>query len=174
MWKWFGFGIVATLVVLSAAAYVYFEQGFVDTRANIPMGMADSWLGTAMDASTERHAPKVNNPIAPTEANLVAGAQLYRDKCAGCHGSPINQDSDFGRSFYPHVPQFFGHDAPDMPENQNFYIIKNGVRFTAMPAWGNVMADSEIWQVTDLLANLKRLPAPVEDELKKPSPAPAP
>ncbi len=174
MLKWFGLGVITTLVALSAAAYVYFEKGFVDTRANIPVGLADNWLGSAMDASTERHAPKQKNPVSATESNLIDGAKLYRDKCAGCHGSAINPNSDFGHSFYPRVPQFFGDQPPDMPENQDFYIIKNGVRFTAMPAWGNVMADSEIWQVIHVLTNIKRLPGPVIDELKRPSPVPAP
>ncbi len=174
MWKWFLFGMAVVLVALSAAGYVYFEKGFVDTRASIHAGVADSWLHASMRASTARHAPRLKNPVPATEANLIDGARLYRDKCAGCHGSPIDQNSDFGSSFYPRVPQFFGDEPPGMPQNQNFYVIKNGVRFTAMPAWGNIMADSEIWQVVGVLATIKKLPQPVEDELKKPSPIPAP
>jgi mono/diheme cytochrome c family protein len=51
---------------------------------------------------------------------------------------------------------------PSLPENQDFYLIKNGVRRSAMPAWGNIMADSEIWQVVTFLHHLDNLPPSVQ------------
>ncbi len=174
MAKGFWLGVLVTLLALCAAGYIYFEAGFVSIRADTGPAFLDRWLGAAMDASTRRHAPSLPNPVPANESNLVDGARLYIDKCAGCHGSPVNPDSDLGRSFSPRVPQFFGKDPPDMPAHQDSYIIKHGVRMTAMPAWGNVMADSEIWQVIDLLQNLKHLPDAAQQELRKPTAAPAP
>jgi len=120
-----------------------------------------------MDESTERHAPQQKIPLPLTPENLLAGARLYRDKCSDCHGSPANPDSDYGRSFYPRAPQFM-KEAPDMPDHENFYIIKHGVRWTAMPAWGGVMTDSEIWQLVQLLGSFEKLPPEAVEELKKP------
>ena len=55
-----------------------------------------------------------------------------------------------------------------MPDHENFYIIKHGVRWTAMPAWGGVMTDSEIWQVVLALSRFEKLPPEAVEELKKP------
>jgi len=161
-------GMIVGAIALAAAAYGYARLGFLDLRADQnPSVLEERVAGSAMDESTERHAPPQKNPLPPTEENLLAGARLYRDKCSDCHGSPVNPTSDYGMSFYPRVPQFM-KQAPDMPENENFYIIKHGVRWTAMPAWGNIMTDSEIWQVVTLLSRFENLPHGVAEELKKP------
>jgi mono/diheme cytochrome c family protein len=165
--KWFVLGIIVTLVALAAAAYIYLEHGFVSARADVNPGMMDSWLGSAMDASTTRHAPKLANPVPDTQDTLLAGAKTYTSVCAGCHGTPADHDSKFGKAFYPPAPQFFGDDPPDMKENENFYIIKHGVRMTAMPSWGDLLNDQQIWQTVAFLKHVdqKNLPAEVQQEL---------
>jgi len=57
-------------------------------------------------------------------------------------------------------------DAPDMPENQNFYIIAHGIRLSGMPAWKTTLKESEIWQVTAFLSSLNKLPPRVLDGWK--------
>ncbi|HET9741606.1 MAG TPA: cytochrome c [Terriglobales bacterium] len=171
--KWFVLGIVATLVVLCACAYVYLEHGFVDARADVKAGMMDHWLGSSMDASTSRHAPNVKNPVPDTQETLVAAATTYSSKCGICHGSPAEKDSKLGAAFNPPAPQFFGDDPPDMMGNENYYIIKHGVRMTAMPAWDHLLSDEQIWQTVALLKHInnKDLPPPVTQQLSQP-PAP--
>ena len=112
---------------------------------------------SAVDASTERNAPEMKNPVPADESNLVAGAKLYLDHCAGCHGVPSNPESQFGRSFNPPVPAFF-KEAPDMPENQNFYIIQHGIRWSGMPAWKNTLNETQTWQLVTFLSNVEKLP----------------
>ncbi len=162
-------GIVATLIVFTFGGWLYLRLGYADLRANLPRSWLESQLAsTALNASAARHAPPQPNPIAPTEANLLDGARLYRDKCADCHGRPDNPASDYGASFNPRAPQFI-QAHPRLPENQEFYLIKNGVRRSAMPAWGNIMADSEIWQVVTFLNHLDNLPPSVQEELHRPA-----
>jgi len=160
-------GIIVGVIALAVAAYAFARLGYLDLRADRnPSALEERLATSAMDESTERHAHQQKNPLSPTLENLLAGARLYRDKCSDCHGSPVNPNSDYGRSFYPRVPQFM-KQAPDMPEHENFYIIKHGVRWTAMPAWSNIMTDSEIWQVVTLLNRFEKLPPEVAAELKK-------
>jgi thiosulfate dehydrogenase len=160
-------GVLVTLVVLAFGGWLYVRFGYADLRATTAPSRFESELAiTALDASAALHAPRQQNPIPSTEANLLDGARLYRDKCADCHGRPDNPMSDYGGSFYPRVPQFM-KARPRLPENQNFYIIKYGVRWTAMPAWGNIMADSEVWQVVTFLSHLGNLSPAVEQELHR-------
>jgi thiosulfate dehydrogenase len=161
-------GIIVGAIVVAAGVFGYARLGLLDLRADQnPPAWEERLAGTAMDESTEHHAPQQKNPLPSTTENLVAGARLYRDKCSDCHGSPVNPNSDYGRSFYPRVPQFM-KQAPDMPDHENFYLIKHGVRWTAMPAWGGIMTDSEIWQVVLVLSHFEKLPPEVNAELTKP------
>ena len=162
-------GIVATLIVFTFGGWLYLRLGFADLRANVPPSWLESQLATtAVNASAARRAPPQRNPIALTEANLLDGARLYRDKCADCHGRPDNPLSDYGMSFNPPAPQFM-QARLRLRENQDFYLVKNGVRRSAMPAWGNIMADSEIWQVVTFLNHLDNLPPAVQQELHRPA-----
>ena len=161
-------GMIVGALALAAGVYGYARLGFVDLRADqSPSALEERIAGNVMDESTGRHSLPQKNPLPPTVGNLLAGARLYRDKCSDCHGSPVNPNSDYGRSFYPRAPQFM-KQAPDLPDHENFYIIKHGVRWTAMPAWGNLMTESEIWQVVLVLNQFAKLPPEVSEELKKP------
>lgn len=167
--KSFVAGIVATMIVFTFGAWLYLRLGYADLRANLPPSWLETQLATtALNASAARHAPSEPNPITPTEDNLLDGGRLYRDKCADCHGRPDNPVSDYGASFNPRAPQFM-QAYPRLREDQVFYLIKNGVRRSAMPAWSNIMADSEIWQVVTFLDHLNNLPPAVQQELHRPA-----
>jgi mono/diheme cytochrome c family protein len=130
----FAGGVLATLLVLVLGGWLYLKLGYTDLRAVSQPSWLESKLAvTALNASAARNAPRQQNPIPPTEANLIDGARLYRDKCADCHGRPDNPVSDYGRSFNPQAPQFM-KAHPGLTENENFYVIKYGVRRLAMPA----------------------------------------
>jgi mono/diheme cytochrome c family protein len=57
-------------------------------------------------------------------------------------------------------------DTPDMPEEQNFYIIQHGIRLSGMPAWHSTMKDEEMWQVTTFLSHMDKLPPQVAEQWK--------
>jgi mono/diheme cytochrome c family protein len=119
----------------------------------------------ALDASVRRRAPEARNPIDATDVNLVAGMKVYQNSCAGCHGDIHQPHTVFGASFYPRAPQFM-EDTPDMPENQNFYIIQHGIRLSGMPAWRSTLKDEEMWQVTTFLSHMDKLPPQVAEQWK--------
>src|SRR5208282_5435013 len=110
--KSFLFGVILTLFVLVAGGYFLLKSGRVSFNADQqPSAVEERLAMSAVDASTERNAPEMKNPIPADETNLAAGAKLYMDHCAGCHGLPSNPESQFGRSFNPPVPPFF-KEAP--------------------------------------------------------------
>ena len=164
-------GFVVAVVLVLAFGFCYLRFGFVNPRADQPVGGLESKISMpALDAAVDRRAPEVQNPLQPTDANLIAGMKTYQSNCALCHGDLLHPRTAFGDSFYPRVPQF-AEDAPDMPENENFYIIKHGVRWTGMPSWNKKLSDAQIWQVVTLLSHLDKLPDSVNQELQKPAPA---
>ncbi len=159
----FFIGVAATLAVLIGGSYLYLRMGFLNSRADLQPSAFEKRNPMAfMDASADRHAPDEKNPIQPTEANLTDGVKLYKTHCAACHGAPDHPERQFGHPFYP--------PAPDMPENQNFYVIPHGVRWTGMPAQKNTLRNDEIWKLVTFLDRTDKLPPAVEEEWKRSAP----
>jgi mono/diheme cytochrome c family protein len=165
-----GLATGGVLVLLVLFCFVRF--GFVDPRADAEVGALEMKIAMpALDASVDRRAPDAKNPLQPTDDNLMAGMKVYQADCAGCHGDTLHSHSAFGGSFYPRAPQFV-EDAPDMPENQNFYIVQHGIRLSGMPAWKPSLTDAQMWQVTTFLSHMDKLPPGVSAAWKTASGTP--
>jgi mono/diheme cytochrome c family protein len=153
----FIFGI-ATMILIIVAGVLVAMLGYVNMRADDPPSKMESAIAMrAMDASVERAAPKLKNPLDANEANLTAGARLYREHCTLCHGDPTHQKAPLAETLNPPAPQFM-EDMADMPENENFYILQHGVRWTAMPGWKTVLSEEQMWQLVTFLSHMHELP----------------
>jgi len=162
-------GIVITIVVLLIVGLGLALLGFLPTRANrTPPEMERHLAMSALDNSVERHAPRVNNPVPPTDDNLIAGLKIYTMNCALCHGGIDRQPSTLESSFYPAPPNLILH-PPDDPEWHVYFVIRNGIRYTGMPAWDKTLSEPDIWRLTALLTRMQKLPPAVQDYWKKSS-----
>jgi len=159
-------GAVVALVVLILGGLGFAMLGFFPTPANVePPHLEHRIAMGAVDASMERHAPRINNPLMPTDSNLEDGMKLYTMHCALCHGGLDRKPSPLANSFYPPPPNFIS-DPPDDPEWHIFYTIRTGVRYTGMPAWDKSLAEPDMWKITMLLSHLDKLPPAVQDYWK--------
>jgi thiosulfate dehydrogenase len=148
-------GIVIGVIGVALGAFVYIHYGYINMRADQPiMSLERVYLGGAMDRYAGRYAPKANNPVEASDANLIDGIRLYKANCAVCHGLADNPVSHVGQGLYPPAPQFL-RDAPDMPQNQNFWIIKHGIARTGMPAWEKLLSDQETWKLVTFLSKME-------------------
>ena len=162
-------GIVVTILVLVFGGLGLALLGFLPTRANkVPPKMESHIAMSALDNSVERHAPRVNNPVAATDENLIEGLKIYTMNCALCHGGIDRHPSILEKSFYPPPPNLV-NDPPDDPEWHLFYVVHNGVRYTGMPAWDEALSDNDIWKLTAFLTRIEKLPPAVQDYWKKSS-----
>jgi thiosulfate dehydrogenase len=160
--KKFFLGVLITILVGVGGGLCVALLGFLPTRANVPPPSWEAGIaGHAMDASVGRHAPKATNPFEANEDNLSQGMVIYTMNCAVCHGSPAKKDNALGRSFYPPVPQFL-EDPADMPDNENFWIVENGIRYTGMPGWKGTLTEEQMWKVTLFIGNMSNLPPAVK------------
>ena len=170
MGKFIG-GIVFTVLIIVIGGYIVLKAGMVDMSADqTPSRLERRLGGTALDASVAKRAADLKNPLEATDANLLEGMHIYVQNCAECHGDPKEQESRFGSALNPQAPQFM-KNTPDMPENENYYIARHGVRLTGMPAWDKLLSDDQLWKVTAFLSHMEKLPAAVEQEWRNPPPA---
>jgi mono/diheme cytochrome c family protein len=174
----FLFGIFTAVVALAVAALVALWLGYFPSNADVaPSNLESSIANRALDASMDRHAPRVTNPLPPTDENIIAGMKIYTMACAECHGDLNRKPSAMAHSFYPPVPQLILHPVDD-PEWHIFYVVRTGIRYSGMPAWSKTMSEEDMWKVTAFLARIDKLSPGVQDYWKKsysdePTPVPA-
>jgi mono/diheme cytochrome c family protein len=162
--KKFFLGAFVTFAVLFGMIFLITELGLVAVNADQAPPRWEAWLmPLALHASVSRHAPPQTNPIQPTEENLLAGAEIYRQMCARCHGMSGGEPSVYGSAFYPPAPRLSG-GLPQYTDAELFWTIKHGIRNTGMLAWGGMLSDEQIWQLVTVLKRADNLPPAVEAE----------
>jgi mono/diheme cytochrome c family protein len=102
-------------------------------------------------------------------SNLLAGARIYHDSCAECHGLRGQAETPIAKGMFPKPPQFFAHAAEDHPVGQTYWAVKNGIRLTGMPGFGASLNDQQLWQVSLLLAQRDQAPDSIQQLLREPT-----
>ena len=164
----FLFGLVLGIVLLLAGQYLFVTRGGVNmgTKGK-PLLMEEHLAQKAIAASIGQSA-REESPVSADETNLLAGAHIYQQGCAGCHGRLDQDPATMSKRFYPPPPQLLppGKGVTDDPVGATHWVVKNGIRFSAMPAAGK-LTDEEIWQVSQFLHNADKLPASVQEFLRQ-------
>jgi thiosulfate dehydrogenase len=171
----FFLGAIIGLSVLALAVLGFGMMGFLPTQAKAaPPTLEGRVASQALDASMERHAPRVTNPLQPTDQNLIDGMNIYFENCSVCHGGFDRKPAPLAKNLYPPAPNLIS-DPLDDPEWHTFFAIRTGIRYTGMPAWEGILAEQDIWKVTAFLSRVDKLPAPVQQywqDTFKAAPAP--
>ena len=161
MFRAFLLGVVLTVLAAAAAGYALLRTGTIPANADAEPGWLETWAaGTSLDATLARDAPKSPNPVPLTDANLIAGIDLYGRHCAICHGTAKGEASasPIAKGEYPSPPQLATEGVEDDPEGYSFWKIKHGIRWTGMPAWKDALSDEEIWTIALFLKHMDKLP----------------
>jgi thiosulfate dehydrogenase len=164
-------GLAIGMVLLPLCAFGVIWFGYAPVATAAPPLPLERWLAArALKARISRDAP-TTAPIAPTEETLLAGARAYRDVCAVCHGLPGKPKTATASGMYPPPPQLFeGNGVTRTPVGVTYWKISNGIRLTGMPAYGQAVDATAIWQLAELLAHANELAAPVREVLTAPAP----
>ena len=156
-------GAVFGVLLLFAAVYFYFSTGMAPVAtAAVPMPFEKTFARMALHARLEKEMPKTV-PVAADETALAAGAQIYRDHCAVCHGLPGQPQTAIASGMFPKPPKLMeGTGVTDDPPGETYWKVAGGTRMTGMPGFSKTLSDTQMWQVSLLLKNAdKEMPDPV-------------
>ena len=155
MWKTL-IAVLVLLVVGAVALYRFALPGLSSARPAPPAieTAVATWL---LLHSVPREAAARPNPLKPDEANVAAGAALFQQKCAVCHGFDGGGRTTIGEHVYPRAPSL-RQALPALTDGQIFTYVNDGIRNTAMPAWD--LPEKEIWQIVAFLRHLPPTAAP--------------
>ena len=122
-----------------------------------------------LHARMDREYPR-NAPIEVNDENNLAGAHIYRENCAVCHGAAGQQPTTVAKGMYPRPPQLLDpkHMVTDDPPGKTYWKVSNGVRLTGMPSFHESLSSTQMWQVSLMLANADKLSATVQEVLSQP------
>lgn len=121
----------------------------------------------SLHAAVSHEAANLKSPMTVSDELLLSGIRIYRANCAGCHGD-FSQPSAWGTNgFYPWVPQF-ADSPPDLRSEEMFLIVRNGIRYSGMGAWKDLMSEEDTWKVVTFLSTIKSLPPTVRETWEKP------
>jgi len=152
-------GLIIGLLIVPAGTYLYFRLGYAPVAtAEGPMPFETQIARTALKVRVEKESPK-KTAIAVSPENLIAGAKIYHDNCAFCHGFKGQDKTPAAEGMFPKPPQLFtGHGVTDDPPGETYWKTANGIRLTGMPAYKQTLSDQQMWQVSVMLANADKLP----------------
>jgi mono/diheme cytochrome c family protein len=172
--KGFAWGLILGVLLVPVAGMLYFHFGHPPVAVTDPaFPLEEQIVHVPLHARIDKEAPK-SPPIEPSPVNLQAGAIIYRQQCAACHGL-YPAASSFAASMYPEAPQLWKPEGngvvgvSDDPPGVTFWKIDNGIRLSGMPSYRKILNPTQEWQVALLLANAdKPLPAGVISLLQQP------
>ena len=146
--------IAGTLAVGVIGAGLFIESGSYnigadDHHTKIVLAVIDQLRERSIGA----RARTIDLRYVEDPARVAAGAEHYAALCAGCHLAPGVTKSDIRPGLYPHPPNLAQEDLRD--GRRAFWIIKHGIKMSAMPAWGMTLDDAAIW---DTVAFVRKMP----------------
>jgi thiosulfate dehydrogenase len=172
----FVLGLILGVVAVFAVVYLYFATGGAPVAtAAPPMPFEKTFVKMAQHAHLEKEMPK-SVPINADEAAYTAGAQVYKENCAVCHGLPGQPQTAIAKGMFPKPPKLMeGTGVTDDPAGETYWKVSGGIRMTGMPGFEKALSTTQMWQVSLLLANADKLPKSVTDSLSAaPLPVPSP
>ena len=159
-------GLVLGLIVIPLVVYVYFSSGGAPVATSAPPMPFEKMLArVALHARMGKEMPKTV-PIEANEAAYAAGAQIYKEHCAVCHGLPGQEPTAIAKGMFPKPPKLVeGKGVTDDSPGETYWKVAGGIRMTGMPGFEKSLSTTQMWQVSLLLANADKLPKPVKDNL---------
>lgn len=147
--------VLVIMLVIAGFAGIFIYTGIYNIGADDPHS---KFVYMTMDKLRERAiAHHAKDIVAPADLNdpkrISAGAGLYDEMCTSCHLGPGLEKSEMSQGLYPEAPELA--TGNDHTPAQEFWIIKHGVKLSAMPAWGKTHDDQLIW---DMVAFIRQLP----------------
>lgn len=168
----FLFGLIIGLVAIPLAVYFYFSAGMAPVATAAPaMPFEKTFARMALHARLEKEMPK-SVPIPADEAAYSAGAEVYKQHCAVCHGLPGAPQSGIASGMFPKPPKLMeGTGVTDDPPGETYWKVAGGIRMTGMPGFDKTLSTTQMWQVSLLCANADKLSAAVKQTVSAPPPA---
>ena len=151
------FTLLAAGAVAAAGAAGAVAAGAFNVAATDPHWPVTTWvMERARTRSIQVRAAGLVPPPDYDEAAAVEGATAhFVEHCASCHGAPGTARNPVMDGLYPQPPNLT-QAAQRYTPGELFWILKNGIKMTAMPSMASD-GDALLWNTVALLQRLPTL-----------------
>jgi mono/diheme cytochrome c family protein len=158
-------GFILGIAVVIAGLAVFVFSGIYNVSAVAPhWAVTLKILDGARNQSVTHHSKGIVAPTLNDPNMQKAGFDHFHETCRLCHGAPGIDRNEFAQGLYPNPPDLASAELHgEKHDAQMFWIIKNGLKMTGMPAFGKTHTDSEIW---DMVSFIDQLPTLQSDQYK--------
>jgi mono/diheme cytochrome c family protein len=120
-------------------------------------GATETVMATSAKKFLISRASRNGIPSEPanSEASVAEGQKRFGTECSMCHGLNGRTPSDNGRWMYPRAADLGSDQIQQYSDRELFWIIKNGIRLSGMPAFGTVETDDRIWDLVHYTRTFK-------------------
>jgi len=148
-------GVALTLGTLGVGALAVTSAGLVSIAASSGHSTTVSWfLHYSMRRAVSTQSLGIKVPDDLFDPGMVLkGAGHYETGCVMCHGAPGRDQSVIVEQMTP-KPPFLAPRIDEWEPQELFWIVRHGIKFTAMPAWPARGRDDEVWAVVAFLNEL--------------------
>lgn len=158
--------VLGMLAVAGGALYAFLRRG-VSARAE-PWGAEALVARKLRSLAIPRGERARRNPMPPAADVLAEARAHFADPCAVCHANDGSGRTPFGEAMYPPPPDMREAATQSLSDGELFWIVRNGIRFTGMPAFGQGApeADTETWALVHFIRRLPRLTEQEAEHMK--------
>jgi mono/diheme cytochrome c family protein len=161
--------VLATLFVGGPVAIAHRQNSFLERI----------YGDFAVEMAARTQAGSATNPLAGDRRALIVGRNAFTGSCAQCHGLSGDGKGEFGQATFPPATDLRARDTQEKSDAQLFWIVKNGLSFTGMPAFGEQYKDQDIWSMVSYIRSLGggqptaalQIPTPSAEQLAMADPA---
>jgi mono/diheme cytochrome c family protein len=149
-------GALALVLLLAVIGAAVIFGGFFPVATSAKENSTVGWaIMEAREHSVQRSAKGLTAPRF-TPADIREGGSHFKGMCQACHGGPGAEAEEFAPGMNPRPPNL-AMAADDLSVEQVFWIAKNGIRMTGMPAFGKTDDDETLWKVAAFVKQMSNM-----------------
>ncbi len=147
------FLIISFIIILSGFLVIWFGVFNVSAKEK-HWDITTKMLEIIRERSIEVRAYDLQIPNLSDPTMISNGAKNFDAMCVQCHLSPLTKPTELNLGLYPQPPIFYKEKHSRHNDKNIFWTIKNGLKLTGMPAWGDFHTDEQIWEMVAFLKQI--------------------
>jgi hypothetical protein len=148
---------ICGFIILAGSAFIW--SGIYNVAADVPHWGVTFWiLEQARNRSIAFHSLGVKPPTLNDKKLVHKAFPYFHEACRHCHGAPGYDRNKFAQGLYPKPPPLSLDEVQKSLDNaEMFWVVKNGIKMTGMPAFEKIHTDGQIWAIIAFVRDLPNI-----------------
>lgn len=152
----FFLGFAAAIIIAAIAAAIFAFS--YNVAAAVPETSFELGVLHSVMQHSVRERAGVGGAETWSDDELRKGFQEYDVMCVICHSAPGKERTPISQGMRPQPPNL-ADTVKQWTTAQLFWIVKNGVKMTGMPAFAASHSDDDIWNIVGFVRSLPQISA---------------